>query len=390
MSTRRTNGDGSIYFDAAKGRWVGAITLGYLDSKPIRRKVSAKTKTACAARLRDLREAHANEQLPAVGATITVERWMNYWLTQIAARKVRPTTYASYESKIAQYINPLLGHHRIDKLTPEHIEAAWERLLTVGNPKADEPVPLAPASVRQTHRILARALKVAVQRRRLARNPADGNSMDAPSVPFREMDVLTVEQVKKVLDAAKGDRLEARWAIALSLGLRQGEALGLRWVDVDLGEGVIHVRQTLYRVKGKGLMFGEPKSVQSRRDVVLHPELVKILKAHKKRQTSERLEMGSAWTDSGLVFTQASGKPIDPARDSAAWRRLMVAAKVPPVRLHDARHSAATVMLLQGVSTRVVMETLGHSQISVTSKYQHAVDELKRDAAQRTGDALWG
>lgn len=405
MAKNRSDGEGTVYQNHAKDcprpvdgrgkasckcRWVGAFVLGYRDGKPVRRKVSATTSSAAAAKLREKRAEYADIALPVVGKPMTVERWMKHWLTQVAPRRVRPTTLASYTSKVEQYINPLIGHHRLDQLTADHIEAAWDHLLTVGNPKADKPTPLAPASVRQAHRILSRALKVAVQRDRLRRNPADGNSMDAPSVPDTEMKVLDVVQVRKVLDAAKGDRMEARWVIALALGLRQGEALGLRWIDVDLDDGVLRVRQAMQRVKGKGLVFGEPKSKKSRRDIALDPKVVTILRAHKKAQNAERLAAGTAWNDLGLAFAQPNGKPIDQGRDNKRWLALLERAEVPRVRLHDARHSAATVALLGGASTRAVMDMLGHSQISVTMRYQHVVDEMKRDTATKISDALWG
>lgn len=405
MGKQRSDGEGTVYQNHAKDcprpvnargkstcdcRWIGAFVLGYRDGKPVRRKVSAATASGAATRLRELREKHADTVLPVVGKPITVERWMNHWLTQVAPRRVRPTTLASYTSKVEQYINPLIGHHRLDQLTADHIEAAWDHLLTVGNPKAENPTPLAPASVRQAHRILSRALKVAVQRNRLRRNPADGNAMDAPSVPEVEMKVLDVEQVRKVLDAAKGDRMEARWVVALALGLRQGEALGLRWQDVDLEDGVLRVRQAMQRVKGKGLVFGEPKSKRSKRDLALDSTVVSILRAHKKAQNAERLAAGTSWTDLGLVFTQPNGKPIDQGRDNKRWTALLEKAGVPRVRLHDARHSAATVALLSGASTRAVMDMLGHSQIAVTMRYQHVVDEMKRDTATKVSAVLWG
>lgn len=405
MAKQRSDGEGTVYQNHTKDcarpvngrgkptcqcRWIGAFVLGYRDGKPVRRKVSATTASGAASRLRELREQHADTVLPPTGQPITVEKWMKHWLTQVAPRRVRPTTLASYTSKVEQYINPLLGHHRLDRLTADHIEAAWDHLLKVGNPKADDPKPLSPASVRQAHRILSRALKVAVQRNRIRRNPADGNSMDAPSVPDVEMQVLDLAQVRKVLDAAKGERMEARWVIALALGLRQGEALGLRWEDVDLDDRVLRVRQAMQRVKGQGLVFGEPKSKKSKRDIALDPNVVAILKAHKKAQTAERLAAGSAWEDYGLVFTQVNGKPIDQGRDNKRWLALLEKADVPRVRLHDARHSAATVALLSGASTRAVMDMLGHSQISVTMRYQHVVDEMKRDTATKIADALWG
>lgn len=400
---QRSDGEGSLYQVHAKDcprppkgckcKWSAAYVLGYRNGKPIRRRVTANTKSGAAARLRELREKHEAETLPASGKTPTVEQWMNHWLNNIAARKVAPLTLEnSYRQKVRDYIVPLLGHHRLDKLTPDHIEAAWDVLAEDGNPRLEpgERKPLAPNTVLQTHRILARALLVAQQRKHLRSNPAGKESMDAPSGSTLELAPLTPDDARKVLATAEGKRNAARWSVALALGLRQGEALGLMWENVDLDEGVIRVRQSLQRVKGQGLVMGGLKSNAGRRDIALPDELVKQLRAHRKAQTEERVAAGSMWEDHGLVFCQRIGKPIDHSRDWKAWRNLLKAAGVEHRRLHDARHSAATILLAQGVSTRVVMQILGHSQISVTMRYQHVVDEMARDAAARTGAALWG
>lgn len=386
----RTDGDGSVYYDATREKWIGAYVHGWRDGKPIRSKVSANTKSGAANKLRELRAKHAAETLPT-GKVPTVEQWMNHWLNNIASRKVGELTLNnSYRQKVRDYIIPLLGHHRLDRLTADHIEAAWEQLADVGNPRRDTPEPLSANTIHQAHAILRRALKVAVQRKRLRWNPAGAEAMDAP--PRREGDIepMTLDEAKAVMAAAAGQRNEARWSVALALGLRQGEALGLTWQHVDLDDGVIRVRQALKRVKGKGLIFGDVKSKASNRDLAVPPEMLPLLRAHKKAQNAERLETGDQWEDHGLVFATEFGRPLDPSRDYQAWRALLEAAGVKHYRLHDARHSAATFMLLQGVDIRTAMANLGHSQISVTMRYQHAVDELKKDAAARMGAALWG
>ena len=387
---KRSDGDGSVYFDEGRGRWVGALVIGYRDGKPVRRKVSANTKSGATTRLRELREEHAANTLPA-GKVPTVEQWMNYWLNNIAARKVGELTLNnSYRQKVRDYIIPLLGHHRLDRLTSDHIEEAWNYLADVGNPRRDDPDPLAPNTIHQTHAILRRALRVAVQRKKLAFSPASKEAMDAPARSEDEVTPMTLAEARAVLSVANGQRNGARWAVALSLGLRQGEALGLTWEHVDLEAGVIRVRQALKRVKGKGLVFGPVKSKKSSRDLPILEQLEPLLRAHRKAQNKERIKAGDQWDSRGLVFSQRNGKPLDPSRDYQAWQALLAAAGVKRYRLHDARHSAATFLLLAGVDTRVVMEMLGHSQISVTAKYQHAVDELKKDAAAKMNAALWG
>jgi integrase len=289
-------------------------------------------------------------------------------------------------------VKPLLGRHRLDRLTPEHIDEAWETLLDDGNPlKApDERTPIAPNTVHLAHTVLRRALKIAVQRKRIKTNPAGTESMDAPPRAEKEIEPIPPAEVEKILAAAEGTPYGARWSVALALGLRPAEALGLRWEDLDLDAGVLHVRQQLQRVKGQGLVATSPKSEKGKRWMNLPPTLLAALKAHRKAQNEARLLAGDHWTDSGLVFTLADGRPVDARLDRRRWHALLDAAEVPQRRLYDARHSAATLLLVQGVDVRTVMALLGHSQISVTMRYQHAVDELRANAAAKIEAGMWG
>lgn len=179
--------------------------------------------------------------------------------------------------------------------------------------------------------------------------------------------------------------------MALAVGLRQSEAPGLQWSDVDLEVGTLSVRRGLHRVAGKGLVYEEPKSDRSRRTLALPSQLVESLKAHRAAQLEERLSAGSLWQDHDLVFAQVTGQPIDRHADWQAWKTLLRKAEVREVRLHDGRHTAATLLLSSGVHPRVVMELLGHSQMrTTTDTYSHVMPALAREAAERMGDALWG
>jgi integrase len=290
----------------------------------------------------------------------------------------RPTD-GSYRSKIESRLIPALGHHRLDRLQPEHVESLYRDLSRAG---------LAPASVLQIHRILSRALKVAVQRGRVARNVC--TLVDAPSRDQIEVVPLTAAEARSLLAAAEGQRLSARWSVALAIGLRQGEALALQWSDIDLDTGLLRVRRSLQRIRGRGLVVDKPKSRAGRRTIALPTQLVDALRQHRARQIEERLAAGSMWQDNDLVVCQPNGRPIDPAADWKAWKRLLRAAGLRDARLHDARHTAATLLLQQGVHPRVAMQILGHSQISLTlGTYSHVVPEIARDAAERIGAALW-
>jgi len=178
--------------------------------------------------------------------------------------------------------------------------------------------------------------------------------------------------------------------VALSLGLHQGEALGLPWDAVDLEAGTLTVRQR-QRQPGVGLVIVVPKSAAGRRTITLPVSLRDALRGPRAEQAAERLAARSQWEDRGLVFAQANGKPIDPAADYKAWKALLQAASVRDARLHDARHTAASLLLLQRVPARVAMDVLGHSAIALTlNTYSHVMPELAQDAAERMERALWG
>jgi len=219
-----------------------------------------------------------------------------------------------------------------------------------------------------------------------------------------------------VLQTAQTSLHPARWSIALSLGVRQGEALGLLWNDVDLDEGVVRVRRSLQRHTwehgcpvtdgqpscrrkrgaecdhrtGGGLLLVEPKTKASKRTIVLPAPLVEELRTHRARVNRRRLSAGEAWDPShDLVFPAAYGGPIDPSRDHAEWKSLLKTAGVRDVRLHDARHTAATLLLVQGVDIRTVMSIMGWTEMATAQRYTHAVDELRRRAARQIGTLLW-
>lgn len=235
-----------------------------------------------------------------------------------------------------------------------------------------------------------------------------------PSLPITRAEVVpfSAEQARAILRAARGRRNAARWSVALAMGVRQGEALGARWSDVDLDAGVWRVSQGLQRqayrhgcgahpcVEGVkplrcpnrtgGLVFVEPKTARGRRTLALPTQLVADLKAHRQQQVAERLAAGSVWEDGDFVFAQVNGRSLDPRRDFAEWKALLVAAEVRDARLHDARHTAATLLLEQGVDARVVMDILGHSQISLTQNtYQHVMPAVLAAATERVGAVLF-
>lgn len=235
--------------------------------------------------------------------------------------------------------------------------------------------------------VLRNALGRAVRWGMISRNVAE--LVDPPRVPEYEARFLTIAEARAFLEAARGDRLEALYSVALALGLRQGEALGLRWADIDLDARALHVTHALVRVPGGGLQLLEPKTKRSRRGLALPEAVVRALRAHRARQLEERLASGAAWQDLGLVFTTYDGRPLQATHVlTGSFHRIREKAGIGRLRFHDLRHSAATLLLAQGVPQRVVMEQLGHSTLAMTQRYTHVVPQLMNDAAAAMDRAL--
>lgn len=196
--------------------------------------------------------------------------------------------------------------------------------------------------------------------------------------------MLTPEDARRLLDGARGDRLEALYSVALAFGLRQGEALGLKWSDIDLDTGILRVRRASQRIPHQGTQLVETKTERSRRTLVMPPIVISALRSHRARQAMERLAAGEQWVDLDLVFPSAKGTLADGPNVTHRFHRLLQRAGLPPMRFHDLRHACASLLLVQGVHPRVVMETLGHSQISLTmNTYSHVLPALQREAADR-------
>ena len=365
MSRRRGRGEGSItqrhdhptcppVVDGARpehkcrGRWVAMLDLGVIDGKRKRKAVYGDSRKEVAIKLqRAIGEKQAGTL--ATGR-VTVETWMRYWLDVVCVeRGLKANTMKSHRSKAEQYVIRYLGHHRLDRLEPEHIRAMYADMRKRK---------LSEATLRQTHAILRRALEVARRENKVSRNVAA--LIDPPKTETKKREGLTLQQARRVLAGAP-----LRWYVALYLGLRQGEALGLRWSDVNMAEGYLLVEQTLVRVPGEGLRFDTPKSKSSRRVVPLPTVVLSRFKV----AWAEHLAAGG--DPNGLVFHR-DGMPIDHRADWQAWRDLLDAAGVPRVALHAARNTTASLLEAAGVPARVVMQILGQSSLEVTYGYQSA------------------
>ncbi|WP_131792758.1 tyrosine-type recombinase/integrase, partial [Candidatus Protofrankia datiscae] len=309
--TRAPNGASSIYL-GADGVWHGRVTVGVRDNgKPDRRHVRAKTETEVTRKVRKLEQERDAGTVRKPGRPWTVERWLTHWVENISAPSVSENTSDGYRVAVRVHLVPGLGAHRLERLEPEHIESLMRRMQASGS---------APATAHQALRTLRTALGEAVRRGHVGRNAAA--LAKPPRVVEQEVEPYSVAEVQQLLTEAAKRRNSARWVLALALGLRQGEALGLRWADVDLDAGVIRVRRGRLRPKyrhgcvepcgrkpgfcpNKVQIRPDTKETKSRagtRPIGLPDELVEILRRHKERQDKERAEAGDLWVDGGWLF----------------------------------------------------------------------------------------
>jgi integrase len=267
----------------------------------------------------------------------------------------------------------------LTKLTPQQVQAWLNRKMSTG---------LAPRTVSYMRSILRQALEQACRWGLVARNVA--KLVDPPLVPQQEMKFLTPPQARQLMAAARETRFEALIDVAL-LGLRQGEILGLRWSDIDLEGGTLQVRHQLQQIEGQYRLL-EPKSQKGRRTVSLPLFVGTGLRAHRTRQLQDRLLAGADWRgeDWDLVFCTTRGTPIESGNLLRDFKKLLKRANLPDMRFHDLRHSAATLVLVKGVAERVVMEILGHSQLSQTMRYSHVIPQLQQEAARKLDELLTG
>ena len=385
MAHKRGKNEGTIFKRSAKhdGRWCAVVDLGWENGKRKRKYVYGETRAEVAeALVKTLRD--KAQGLPVAVERQTVADFLDRWLEGSVKPSVRPLTYQQYHQHARLYLKPALGQLTLAKLNPQHVQAFTNGQLNQG---------LSPRTAQLSLVILRHALNQAEKWGLVPRNVA--KLVDSPKVSRPEAQYLTPEQANRFLSAAKGNRLEALYTVALAIGLRQGEALGLRWRDVNLEEGTLTVCQAVERIGGKRfgepgkLQFVEPKTGRSRRSIAVPESIVRSLRSHHARQLQVRLIAGSGRQDHDLVFSTTKGTPIEATALVRDFKRLLSKANLPTsIRFHDLRHSAATLLLAEGVELRAIMELLGHSTIALTANtYSHVMPAMKRDLAAKI-DAL--
>jgi integrase len=451
----------------ARGYYEASVWMGTKpDGRPDRRHVERKSAADVKRQVRVL-ERKRDAGVTKAGRAPTVEQMLTRLTTVVLPQRGRaPRTIADYESKCRNDIFPRWGGQKIDRLLPEQIEDGYAEMLAAGH---------APSHVRKVHAILSSAYAIEVKRGNVARNPC--RLVEAPELADPEYATLTRTQIAAVLETARSRRNSARWSVGLACGLRQGEALGMRWeylvghcVDCDRiapavecwskregiacpscgGDCLIEIRawfqlQRLtwehgcadpsacggghHKVKPcpekcrqhkracpppcdadcadharhcprrklpagnvpvSGALVLRPIKEKRKKTIPLAPQLAGPMRARHAEQAAERLAAGSEWEEHDLVFAGPTGKPVDPREDWTEWADILKAAGVPHHGVHSQRHSAATVLIDEGIALSVVQEILGHSDIRVTRGYVHTASPVARDAAARMGAALFG
>lgn len=382
--------------------WEAWVELGTdATGKRVRRHVRGGTRTEVSTRIAELEAQRSLGGGAYAGPMPTVDEWMRTWV-EGRALEVRPSTMKGYCTDL-RLISASIGRIRLDRLRPEDVERFWRDILSSGR---------SGGTVAHVRRTLSAALTTAVKRGRVPRNVVMTSAV--PRYVLDEVVPLSTSETKVLLDAAARTRHPARWGLALAFGLRQGEALALCWDDIDFDAGTLIVRRSLSRRTwvhgceglcgrkrgadcpsrhGGGLVVDEVKTRSSIRTLSLPPALMTQLRSGRAVQSAERLAAGELWQVGpyeGWVFASPLGRLVDPRTDWGRWKMLLADAGVRDARLHDARHTAATGLLVLGVDARTVMRLLGWSQLSLTARYQHVVPELVEEAGRRVGIHLWG
>ena len=381
MAKRRANGEGSIR-KRSDGRWEGRYTAGHdpETGRAIIKNVLGKTQAEVKEKLKRAIEETAGLDVAKAGQ-YTVGGWLEVWYENYAKIKMRPSSYLTYRGYLDNHIKPSLGNIPLGSLTTLDLQKLYKKLLEVGRvarlESQKQPKGLSAKTVRNIHQIISSALKLAVDQRLLARNPADGCAL--PKVERREMQTIPAAQLMTFLREAKESGVFALYYIDLTTGLRRGELLGLKWEDVDLEKGELRVRRQIGHIGGE--MLEMPlKTKNAYRILPLSADAIGVLKEQRQKAGN------SPW-----VFPSPTGGPMSPDSVLHMLHRVLKRAGLPEVRFHDLRHTFATLALQNGVDIKTVSGMLGHFSAGFTlDTYAHVTTSAKQEAANTMGNVLSG
>jgi integrase len=365
MSRRRGNNEGTIFQDK-DGVWWAQLPPDEQGRRPKRR---AQSQREARDKLRELQR-ERGQGVNLTEKQPTIEQFATTWLEEVVRRSVKASTHDSYRFIITKYVVPPLGKLRIDKLTTPRVQ----KLI---NDLTDEEY--SPSTVRNVYIRLSALLDVAVSYRLVPSNVAKGVVL--PKLGRAPMRGLTVDEARTLLAAIGEARNATAFRLLLGLGLRRGEVLGLRWEDLDWEARTIRVTQQVQRVGAK-VILSTPKTEGSGRTLPLTDTMITLLKARRDTQTSEREKLGDAWQEHGLIFASETGTPTSPRNFFRTYMAARTRAKLPRVRLHDLRHTFATLLGELGVAESVIGALLGHVPSNITQHYARATMSAMREAVE--------
>ncbi|MFD9659365.1 site-specific integrase [Streptomyces mirabilis] len=362
---RNPNGAGSIW-QRKDGRFEARVYVPQPDGTRKRKTVYGSTWDECDEKRQELVR-RDRQGIPTPSRSAKLSEWLPYWLEEYIRPQRKRTTYVKYEMHVRLYLVPLLGSRRLESLTTANVRQMISKVTEQASA----------ATAKEAHRVLRTALTAACRDELISRNVVQ--LVPAPRVEPRELHPWSLDETLTFLEAARTDPLYPAFVLAVALGMRRGEILGLQWRDVDLDRRTLTVRTTLNR-GGKELYLDTTKNRRAR--VIPIPLMcVAPLRWQRLRQAARRDAIGADWHDSDHVFTTRSGRPIEPRNLYRSFLRIAASAGLPQVRLHDTRHGCASLLFAAGVAPRTVMEILGHSQIAVTMNvYTHVSDDNRREA----------
>ncbi len=381
MARKRGNGEGSIYKHRRNGKVVGyrGAYFVYTADGPKRRYVNGKDREEVRQKLTKAM-ADRDSGIVVDDKNLSVGEYLDRWLFDCVRGTVRESTFSRDEYLIRNHIKPALGRIRLKNLNALHLQSFYRCRLDSG---------LSGSTVQKIHHVLHKALAQAVKWDLIPRNPA--GAVKAPSPSKKEMHPLSADEARRLLEAARGDRFEALYVLAVYTGMRCGELLGLKWEDIDLENRTIRVRRTLTRTEnGKKLGLGEPKTKKSRRTVKLSARVVEVLKQHRARQAEEKLKSGVLYRDQNLVFAGENGGLINPSNlRRRSYMPLLKRANLPRITFHDLRHTCASLLFQRSVHPKFVQELLGHASVAITlDTYSHMLPGMGGEVADTMGEAL--
>ena len=312
---------------------------------------------------------------------------VDHWLPAIESG-LRKSTFEGYRSSVRRHVLPRLGDMRLQALTPDQMNAFYGELLREG--RSDGKGGLSPKTVHNVHVMLHKALHDAVRWNYLPRNVAEFADPPRQTSSGKAMRTWTPDELGSFLRSVEDDPYYAAWVLAANTGMRRGEVLGLRWQDIDFDRRRLSIRQTIISIDYQ-VEISEPKTARGRRSVALDSGTVTALRAHRAAQNQQKLKLGEAYQDLGLVFCREDGSSIHPDRFTQMFDKHVKESGLPRIRLHDLRHTHATLALAAGIHPKVVSERLGHSTVAFTMDvYSHAIPSMEAEAAETIANLVRG